>query len=222
VKRFRRITIAVGGLLVLAALTLPVDAAVGAGSQAPSARGAATFRGYEEPLCQSRASLCADAYDNPEAEYVGHDEPSLEFKSNVAGSGNDMTYTMTLPREPNRFPPRAARVPHGTSSSARRSGSASRYVTASPRRSSRRGAGGIPTPTTSSHRPDRAELHRQAPGQRLHGAGVLRAGLRPSVRGIRLFGAPVLRRDDHRQPDTRSEHRSGEHDGLRPIRPRWA
>ena len=37
-------------------------------------------------------------------EYVGHDEPSVLFKSDVPGSGNDITYVMTLPKEPNAHP----------------------------------------------------------------------------------------------------------------------
>ncbi len=36
--------------------------------------------------------------------YVGHDEPSLEFKSGRAGSGNDMTYTVKLPKDPKKQP----------------------------------------------------------------------------------------------------------------------
>jgi len=56
--------------------------------------------GIDDPLCISHASLCADAYDNPGYEYVGHDEPSIEFKSGQPGSGNDMTYTVRLPDDP--------------------------------------------------------------------------------------------------------------------------
>ena len=74
--------------------------------------GKAAFSGYQEPLCTSRASLCADPYDNPAGEYVGHDEPSVEFKSNVRGSGNDITYTVTLPTEPTKFPTQSGA--HGT------------------------------------------------------------------------------------------------------------
>ena len=36
--------------------------------------------------------MCADPYAQVNGAYVGHDEPSLEFKSQVPGSGNDMTY----------------------------------------------------------------------------------------------------------------------------------
>ena len=57
-----------------------------------------------EPLCSSKRSLCVDAQHYPYGKYVGHDEPSLEFKSNIKGSGNDMTYTMTLPRDPKTQP----------------------------------------------------------------------------------------------------------------------
>jgi hypothetical protein len=49
----------------------------------------------------SRSSLCADTYDNPGDEYVGHDEP--RWSSNpVVGSGNDITYTVTLPQDRTR------------------------------------------------------------------------------------------------------------------------
>ena len=36
---------------------------------------------YNEPICQSHSSLCRDALDNPGDEYVGHDEPSIDFRS---------------------------------------------------------------------------------------------------------------------------------------------
>jgi hypothetical protein len=92
---------------------MPVRAAVllavvaGALALGPAAARAATptlsrlagFPGYAEPLCESHSSTCADVYDSP-GEYVGHDEPSLEFKSSLPGSGNDMTYELRLPKEP--------------------------------------------------------------------------------------------------------------------------
>jgi hypothetical protein len=87
---------------VLAAASLPASAANRADINPRAAT--STPQGYHDPLCQSRNSLCADAYDNPESGYVGHDEPSLEFKSGVRGSGNDMTYTVTLPRDPKALP----------------------------------------------------------------------------------------------------------------------
>jgi hypothetical protein len=102
VKRFRRVVIAAGAAVV--ALTLAVASASAVSSKPPARGVAASLRAYHEPLCQSRASLCADSYDNPEGEYVGHDEPSLLFRSGVAGSGNDITYTVTLPKDPSKFP----------------------------------------------------------------------------------------------------------------------
>jgi hypothetical protein len=61
---------------------------------------ASKLSGYDEPLCTGHSSLCADVYSNPGDEYVGHDEPSLEFKSGEANSGNDITYNVTLPDDP--------------------------------------------------------------------------------------------------------------------------
>jgi hypothetical protein len=88
--------------LVLAAGSLPANAAIRASSHA-QARSSAS-KGYNEPLCQSSKSLCADIYSNPKGQYVGHDEPLVEFKSGVAGSGNNMTYTLTLPKDPKKQP----------------------------------------------------------------------------------------------------------------------
>jgi hypothetical protein len=88
--------------LVLAAGSLPASAATGASSHAQARSG--TSKGYNEPLCQSSKSLCADIYSNPKGQYVGHDEPLVEFKSGIAGSGNNMTYTVTLPKDPKKQP----------------------------------------------------------------------------------------------------------------------
>jgi hypothetical protein len=89
----------------LAALLLATGSASAASPLAPpNLAGKANFGSYAEPLCTSRASLCSDPYVDPKGEYVGHDEPSVEFKSGVPGSGNDITYTVTLPVEPGRFP----------------------------------------------------------------------------------------------------------------------
>jgi len=68
-------------------------------------QGAALPHGSDQdPLCESHASLCADTYDNPSGSYVGHDEPSVLYKSGVPGSGNDITYTVTLPKDPKKQP----------------------------------------------------------------------------------------------------------------------
>ena len=51
--------------------------------------------------CQYNRSLCAEV-DDPSAfgYYVGHDEPSLLFYSDRAGSGNRMQYRLQLPSDP--------------------------------------------------------------------------------------------------------------------------
>jgi hypothetical protein len=53
--------------------------------------------------CGSNRDLCTEVA-NPEQywgyHYVGHDEPTVLFYSNKAGSGNNMSYKVTLPREP--------------------------------------------------------------------------------------------------------------------------
>jgi hypothetical protein len=91
---------------LLAAAALPASAASAASqasSQAHVVR--ASAESYSNaPLCSSKRSLCVDSQTRPGGKYVGHDEPSLEFKSNLPGSGNDMTYTMTLPRDPKQQP----------------------------------------------------------------------------------------------------------------------
>jgi hypothetical protein len=90
--------ISLPALFVLAAASLPASAASQAGSSTRAA--SAGSEGYHEPFCQSNKSTCVDAYGTLEGEYVGHDEPSVLFKSGRPGSGNDMTYTVTLPRDP--------------------------------------------------------------------------------------------------------------------------
>ena len=102
-KRLALLATAFAGLALVAA-AIPLSATSTAASRTAALRGKTSSAGYDEPLCVSRSSLCADTYDNPGDEYVGHDEPSLEFKSSVAGSGNDITYTVTLPQDPNARP----------------------------------------------------------------------------------------------------------------------
>ncbi len=96
-RRCRALTLAVGGTLTVAvylALSVPALAVTpGAGKL-----------GLDDPLCASQLSTCADVHGQLNGYYVGHDEPSLEFKSNIPGSGNDMTYLMTLPKDPTTQP----------------------------------------------------------------------------------------------------------------------
>jgi len=98
--------VAAGALAVVTASALPTAASATPGTAGAGRAAAAgsSAGGYHEPLCESHSSLCADTYDSPGDEYVGHDEPSVLFKSGVRGSGNDITYTVTLPRNPKTQP----------------------------------------------------------------------------------------------------------------------
>ena len=77
------------GLFVFAAASLSASAATGARSSPRAASDSS--KGYDEPLCQSSKTTCADVSGKLGDEYVGHDEPSVLFKSGRPGSGNDMT-----------------------------------------------------------------------------------------------------------------------------------
>jgi hypothetical protein len=79
------------GALALTAATLsfPVTA-----TAAPAAK----------PSCATLGVLCTEVADSEsvfgENVYVGHDEPSTLFYSQVAGSGNRMQYRLTVPKDP--------------------------------------------------------------------------------------------------------------------------
>ena len=92
-KRCRAFTLSAATVFALATCLLSVPTAFGA------TPGAGKL-GLDDPVCASSVSLCADVHGTLDGYYVGHDEPSLEFKSNLPGSGNDMTYVVTLPKDP--------------------------------------------------------------------------------------------------------------------------
>ena len=208
-KRPRPITIALAGLLCVAAYMLPAAAAQAAGALGPPSAGKTNFGASPEPLCESRASLCADPYANPARRLrwprrtvarvqvrrsgVGqrhhiHDDSAARAAPPPTASGAGATWNFEL-RPTFWF----GLTLCDTESCARvYEDLQSRLRFERPRR----------------RKPERAELHRQAPGQCLHGVAVLRARLRAPVRRVRLHGAPVLRGDDNRQPDARPEHRA--------------
>jgi hypothetical protein len=57
--------------------------------------------------CSTAAAMCAEVANSDEVfgHYVGHDEPSLAFYSHKPGSGNHMSYNVTLPTEPSASNP---------------------------------------------------------------------------------------------------------------------
>ena len=93
-QRVRPVTLTIASVLALAVSLLSAAAAQAAAGKLAG------------PLCSTQLSLCADAPPGTFGNdvYVGHDEPSVLFKSSVPGSGNDMTYTVTLPQDPKQFP----------------------------------------------------------------------------------------------------------------------
>jgi hypothetical protein len=100
-KRSRLAALSLLSIPLLAAGALPASAASAASAAAAQVKVLKDTAGsIDEPLCQSNKSTCVDAADSIAGKYVGHDEPSVLFKSSRPGSGNDMTYTITLPKDP--------------------------------------------------------------------------------------------------------------------------
>jgi hypothetical protein len=56
--------------------------------------------------CSENAYFCTEAAESIgyAGEYTGHDEPSVLFYSNTAGSGNSNVYRLVLPKEPSQRP----------------------------------------------------------------------------------------------------------------------
>jgi hypothetical protein len=57
--------------------------------------------------CAQAAAMCTEVAQSDDVfgHYVGHDEPSALFYSNKPGSGNHMSYNVTLPKEPSASNP---------------------------------------------------------------------------------------------------------------------
>jgi hypothetical protein len=88
----RRVIPPVLALTVVAAMSV----AAGTASAGPATQGAT-----EEAFCETHVGNCPDTrtHRNYEGDYVGHDEPSILFYSNRAGSGNSNTWRLQLPHE---------------------------------------------------------------------------------------------------------------------------
>lgn len=65
-----------------------------------------SFRDAAFSCDDSTGIFCTEVYESIgyNGAYTGHDEPSLIFYSDVAGSGNKMVYLMRLPKDPPRQP----------------------------------------------------------------------------------------------------------------------
>ncbi len=110
-KRIALMTLALASMVVFATNAVNASTVHSAkttrrtAQQGRVARAEAQFKkeveaGYDEPFCQSNLSLCTDTYDTIGDDYVGHDEPSVLFKSDEPGSGNDVSYGIRLPKDP--------------------------------------------------------------------------------------------------------------------------
>ena len=86
---------------VLGAVTVAVVAAAPIGTFGTTV-GVVSYQGGSWAGCGNNIRLCTEVDDAQAAfgHYVGHDEPSVLFYSNVPGSGNHMQYNVTLPTEP--------------------------------------------------------------------------------------------------------------------------
>jgi hypothetical protein len=89
-------------LVAIPGTLLLIGATLGAANVAAVTPAAAGTNQHATINCEYSA-LCAEVANPSDvfgSEYVGHDEPSAVFYSNVPGSGNHMTYSMRLPRDP--------------------------------------------------------------------------------------------------------------------------
>src|SRR6266480_5443115 len=84
----------IAGLMVAGALS----------GSAGSAHAANTSSSHAHIDCAGGAITCTEVWDSEkvfgEGKYIGHDEPSNLFYSNVPGAGNQMRYQLTLPKDP--------------------------------------------------------------------------------------------------------------------------
>ena len=98
--RFIRL-MAIPGSLLLAGASLAAASASPAAS-GPRVSPAAAASQHMAINCEYSAN-CAEVANPSEvfgSKYVGHDEPSNIFYSNVPGAGNRMSYSMRLPHDP--------------------------------------------------------------------------------------------------------------------------
>src|ERR1051326_3809323 len=75
----------------------------------PQAKAAPAASGNSLLNCAKGSFHCAEVWDSEAVfgtdKYVGHDEPSTLFYSNVPGSGNQMRYRLVLPTDPSPSTP---------------------------------------------------------------------------------------------------------------------
>jgi len=96
-----RLLITLALLTMTAVIVLPSTILT---SQMSTASAASTALQHHTLNCASNAQFCTEVYDSEQVfgqdVYVGHDEPAVLFYSQRPGSGNQMKYQLTLPRDP--------------------------------------------------------------------------------------------------------------------------
>ncbi len=97
--KIRRL-VAITGTALLAGAALATPNLITAGPASASLAQPATQHAAINCEYSAACAEVANSADVFGAEYVGHDEPSNVFYSNVPGSGNHMTYSMRLPHDP--------------------------------------------------------------------------------------------------------------------------
>ena len=97
-------------LAAIPGTVLLIGATMAGGLMSPRASAAAGTDQHVAINCEYSA-VCAEVANSSDvfgSEYVGHDEPSAVFYSNVPGSGNHMTYSLRLPHDPSPNNPNKA------------------------------------------------------------------------------------------------------------------
>jgi hypothetical protein len=104
------------GIAAVALILATVSGSESAGASPPSVqRPGPTAAAPATHWCNTNGITCTEPYQNWEDfpwfdnavshgvhinEYIGHDEPSVLFYGNAPGSGNDNSYSLTLPTDP--------------------------------------------------------------------------------------------------------------------------
>jgi hypothetical protein len=108
-----RLSLVVGALLFAAAGATVAGAAIANHNSNPARTHhyAHTWGRRAHVDCAWAAAMCTEIQSKLRnhifGHYVGHDEPSVLFDSNIPGSGNHMSYTLTLPKDPSASNPTA-------------------------------------------------------------------------------------------------------------------
>ncbi len=100
--RFTRSKVSIAFSFVALAAVVTAFAVSGALRGATPTHAASASSVHHTLDCESNSQFCTEVYDSSSVfgYYVGHDEPSTLFYSNVPGSGNQMRYEMRLPSDP--------------------------------------------------------------------------------------------------------------------------